>query len=134
MPETRTAYRSASIVSTSGPEPSWAALATKREFDLWEEITRIEQSRAANAAIPEAEAVRDKLRLLKGSLKWDLERDFKSRLARLKREARETGGSGAASARPARRWSRRSALAARSTKPCAKSRSCLDHSTGVSRD
>lgn len=67
------------------------ALASRNEFDLWEEITTIEQSRAANAQIPEAEAVRDKLRLLKGTLQWTLERDFKSRLAGLQREARETG-------------------------------------------
>jgi len=69
----------------------YLALASRNEFDLWEEITAIEQSRAANAQIPEAEAVRDKLRLLKGTLQWDLERDFRARLARLKREARSTG-------------------------------------------
>lgn len=67
------------------------ALATEREFGLWEEITTIEQSRAANADMPEAAAVRDKIRLLKGVLQWDLERDFKSRLASIKRDVHETG-------------------------------------------
>ncbi len=67
------------------------ALATEREFDLWEEITTIEQSRAANADMPEAEEVRDKVRLLKGVLQWDLEREFKPRLAKLKREVARTG-------------------------------------------
>lgn len=69
----------------------YLALASRTEFDLWEEITTIEQSRAANAEIPEAQEVRDKLRLLKGTLQWSLEQDFKSRLAGLKREARVTG-------------------------------------------
>ena len=67
------------------------ALASKREYELWEEITTLEQSRAANAAMPESEAVRDKIRLLKGVLQWDLEREFKGRLAKLQREVRETG-------------------------------------------
>ena len=67
------------------------ALATEREFELWEEITTIEQSRAANADMPEAEEVRDKVRLLKGVLQWDLEREFKPRLAKLKREVARTG-------------------------------------------
>jgi hypothetical protein len=69
----------------------YLALASQNEFDLWEEIAAIEQSRAANAPIPEAEAARDKLRLLKGTLQWNLERDFKARLATLKRETRRTG-------------------------------------------
>jgi len=67
------------------------ALASAREYELWEEITTLEASRAANADIPEAAEVRDKIRLLKGVLQWDLERDFKARLARLEREVRETG-------------------------------------------
>ena len=72
-------------------ERDYLALATRQQHELWTEIVGIEQSRAANASIPEAEAVRDKLRLLKGVLQWELERDFKSRLATVQREARETG-------------------------------------------
>ncbi len=67
------------------------ALANKREFELWGEITALEQSRAANADIPEAEEVRDKIRLMKGVLQWDLEREFKARLANIRRDLRETG-------------------------------------------
>lgn len=69
----------------------YLALATQREYDLWSEITAIERSRAANADLPEADAVRDKLRLLKGVLMWQLEREFKGRLASVQRNVRETG-------------------------------------------
>lgn len=67
------------------------ALASRREFELWGEITAIEQSPAANADLPEAEDVRDKVRLLKGVLQWDLEKEFKGRLADIKGDLRETG-------------------------------------------
>lgn len=69
----------------------YIALADRREHELWNEIATLEQSRAANADIPEAEPVRDKLRLMKGVLQWDLERDFRSRLASLKSDVRSTG-------------------------------------------
>lgn len=75
-------------IETSGDA---LALADKREFELWGEITTIEQSAAARANIPEAEEVRDKLRLLKGVLQWDLESEFKPRLSKLRRELRMTG-------------------------------------------
>jgi len=39
----------------------------------------------------EAEEVRDKLRLLKGVLQWQLEADFKDRLWRIRRNVRQTG-------------------------------------------
>ena len=67
------------------------ALANRREFELWGEITALEQSPAANADIPEAEEVRDKIRLLKGVLQWKLEREFKPRLSQIRRDLRETG-------------------------------------------
>ena len=67
------------------------ALATRREFELWGEITALEQTPAARANIPEAEDVRDKIRLLKGVLQWDLEREFRSRLSKIRRELRLTG-------------------------------------------
>jgi len=66
-------------------------LASEREVDLWLEIRGLEQTRAARADLPEADAVRDKLRLLKGVLQWDMEREFKARLARIKRSLRDTG-------------------------------------------
>jgi lipopolysaccharide biosynthesis regulator YciM len=67
------------------------ALATKREFDLWGEITAIERNPALQANIPEAEEVRDKVKLLKGALQWNLDREFKDRLWRIRRDLRQTG-------------------------------------------
>lgn len=69
----------------------WLALADEREFELWGEIIGLESTPALAADIPEAEEVRDKIRLLKGVLQWQLERDFKDRLWRLRRDVRQTG-------------------------------------------
>ena len=67
------------------------ALATEREFDLWGEIAAIERNPAVAANIPEAEEVRDKLKLLKGTLQWDLDKEFDSRLWKIRRDLRQTG-------------------------------------------
>jgi len=67
------------------------ALATEREFDLWGEITAIERNPALQANIPEAEEVRDKIKLLKGALQWDLDKEFNSRLWKIRRDLRQTG-------------------------------------------
>jgi len=67
------------------------ALATEREFDLWGEITAIERNPALAANIPEAEEVRDKIELLKGTLQWDLDKEFDSRLWKIRRDLRQTG-------------------------------------------
>ena len=67
------------------------ALANKREFELWGEITAIEQSPAANASIPEADDVRDKIQLLKGVLQWDLEKEFRGRLAQIQANLKDAG-------------------------------------------
>ena len=67
------------------------ALATKHEFELWGEITAIERHPALQANIPEAVEVRDKVRLLKGALQWTLDKEFKSRLSRIRRNLNETG-------------------------------------------
>jgi predicted negative regulator of RcsB-dependent stress response len=69
----------------------WLALASKREFEMWGEITGLENTPALSANIPEADEVRDKVLLLKGVLQWELERDFKDRLWRLRRDVRKTG-------------------------------------------
>ena len=69
----------------------WLALATEDEFELWGEITTIENSPALAANIPEAQEVRDKVDLLKGVLQWQLERDFGDRLWQIRRNLRETG-------------------------------------------
>jgi tetratricopeptide (TPR) repeat protein len=67
------------------------ALATKREFELWGEITAIERNPALRASIPEAEEVRDKVRLLKGALQWTLDREFRMRLSTVQRNLNQTG-------------------------------------------
>lgn len=69
----------------------WLALATRSEYDMWGEIVSLEQSPALAADIPEAEEVRDKIALLKGVLQWDLERQFKDRLWRIRRDLKDTG-------------------------------------------
>jgi len=69
----------------------WLALASEREVEMWGEITGLENTPALGANIPEAEEVRDKLRLLKGVLQWQLEGDFKDRLWRLRRNVRQSG-------------------------------------------
>ncbi len=69
----------------------WLGLATKHEWQLWGEITGIESTPALNADIPEAAEVRDKIDLIKGVLQWELERDFKDRLWRMRRNLNQTG-------------------------------------------
>ncbi len=69
----------------------WLALATDHEFELWGEITGLESTPALAADIPEATEVRDKIRLLKGVLQWQLEHEFKDRLWRIRRNLRQTG-------------------------------------------
>ena len=67
------------------------ALATGREFDLWGEIAAIERNPALAAKIPETEEVRDKIKLLKGTLQWDLDKEFNSRLWKIRSDLRKTG-------------------------------------------
>jgi tetratricopeptide (TPR) repeat protein len=69
----------------------WLALANKREFEMWGEITSLEKTPSLSADIPEADEVRDKIKLLKGVLHWRLEKDFGDRLWRIRRDLRETG-------------------------------------------
>ena len=69
----------------------WLALATENEFEMWGEISGLEATPALTADIPEAAEVRDKIALLKGVLKWDLEKQFRDRLWRIRRDLRKTG-------------------------------------------
>lgn len=69
----------------------WLALATKSEFDMWGEITGLESTPVLREEIPEAAEVGDKIDLIKGVLQWQLERDFKDRLWRIRRDLRQTG-------------------------------------------
>ena len=67
------------------------ALATEREFELWGEIAALERTPALAADIPEAQEVRDKIKLLKGVLQWDLDKEFRSRLWKVRRDVQQTG-------------------------------------------
>ena len=69
----------------------WLALADEQEFEMWGEITALEDSPAVQANIPEAVEVRDKIDLLKGVLQWQLEREFGPRLWKIRRNLRQTG-------------------------------------------
>lgn len=67
------------------------ALATEREFRLRGEIALLERSPALHADIPGAAAARDKLRLLRGVLQWQLDEAFKARLWTARRNLRLAG-------------------------------------------
>jgi hypothetical protein len=69
----------------------WLAVSTSSEFEMWGEITGLEGTPALRADIPEADEVRDKVQLLKGVLQWQLEREFKDRLWRIRRELKDAG-------------------------------------------
>jgi hypothetical protein len=69
----------------------WLALATEAEFEMWGEITGLEATPALAADIPEAVEIRDKIALLKGVLRWNLEKQFRDRLWRMRRNLRQTG-------------------------------------------
>lgn len=67
------------------------ALATAREFGLWGEITALGRTPALASDMPEAAEVREKIELLKGVLQWDLDKEFKARLWKIRRDLRDTG-------------------------------------------
>jgi len=67
------------------------ALANKEEFDMWGEIATIERNPALQANIPEAAEVRAKVKLLKGALQWNLDREYKSRLSKVRRDLQQAG-------------------------------------------
>jgi hypothetical protein len=69
----------------------WLALATPAEFEMWGEIAGLEATPALSADIPEAAEARDKIALLRGVLQWDLEKQFRDRLWRIRRNLRQTG-------------------------------------------
>lgn len=62
----------------------WLALATDKEFGLWSEIVAVEDNPALQSGIPEAAEVIDKINLLKGVMKWEMERQVKERLTNLR--------------------------------------------------
>ena len=80
-----------SVLNDIEQSNDWLALATEQEFEMWGEIAGLENTPALSANTPEAEGVRDKVLLLKGVLQWQLERDYKDRLWRLRRDVSKTG-------------------------------------------
>lgn len=80
-----------SILNDIEESNDWLALATREQFDMWGEVTGLESSPALSANIPEAEEVRQKIKLIKGVLQWELEKEFKDRLWRIRRSLRQTG-------------------------------------------
>ena len=80
----------ARLISIEENEDS-LALASRHEFNLWGEIIAIERNPVLDVNIAEARDVLDKLRLLKGTLQWDLDKEFKSRLWQIRRDLRQTG-------------------------------------------
>ena len=67
------------------------ALASTEEFELWGEIASLERNPAAQASLPEAAELREKIAMLKGVLQWNLDKEFKARLWKARRDVRQTG-------------------------------------------
>ena len=80
-----------SLLNNIEESNDWLALADERQFEMWGEITGLESNPVLAADIPEAQDVRDKIGLLKGVLQWELEKEFKDRLWRIRRHLRQTG-------------------------------------------
>lgn len=80
-----------SILNDIEQDNDWLALASKEQFEMWGEVTGLEANPVLSASIPEAEEVRDKVKLIKGVLQWELEKSFKDKLWRIRRELRQTG-------------------------------------------
>jgi hypothetical protein len=67
-----------------------AGLATARELAQWTKIQRIEQVLAsADQSDPLVQEMREKTRLLRGTLMWDFNSSYKARLWRARKELRE---------------------------------------------
>jgi chromosome segregation ATPase len=66
------------------------ALATAREKEQWQKVEKIEQAlQRVDANDPSAAEMREKARLIRGVLYWDLNSSYKARLWRAKKEMRE---------------------------------------------
>lgn len=67
------------------------AFATDQEFALWGEIASIEQTPALQANIPEVLDARRRVRMMKGVLIWELDKEFRERLWRVERSLNQIG-------------------------------------------
>jgi hypothetical protein len=71
-------------------ETDVVGLATERELSQWNKIERVEQVLArADQNDPLVQEMRDKTRLLRGTLLWDFNASYKARLWRARKELRE---------------------------------------------
>jgi hypothetical protein len=71
-------------------ETDVVGLATDRELERWRKIERVEEVLAkADQADPLVQEMREKTRLLRGTLLWDFNSSYKARLWRAKKEVRE---------------------------------------------
>ena len=65
------------------------AVATPKQMEQWESLTALESNAAF--ATPQGQAQRDKQRILKGLLLWDMEREYRVRIWRQERAVAELG-------------------------------------------
>jgi hypothetical protein len=79
-----------SRIATSERESDVVALATAREREQWSKVERIEEALAsADQNDPLVQEMREKTRLLRGTLLWDFNASYKARLWRARKELRE---------------------------------------------
>jgi hypothetical protein len=79
-----------------------AALATSREHEQWAKVQQIEQVLSrADPNDPLVQEMREKVRLLRGTLYWDFTSSYKARLWKTRKELRELN---VASTEARRRW------------------------------
>ena len=80
-----------SVLNDIERSDDWLALSSEEQFDMWGTVTGLEANPALGVDTAEAAEVRNKIKLIKGVLQWELEREFKDKLWKLRREVRQTG-------------------------------------------
>ncbi len=88
MQRRRTDYEARVISAESGGD--YAALGTPREREMWTQIQQMEAVLASAGGAEDVEDAREKLRLLKGVLYWQMSEDFKARAWAAHKGLRET--------------------------------------------
>ncbi len=69
-----------------------AALGTVQQRDQWQRIARVEEALAVAPPGEQTEALRERLRLVRGALDWDLARNFRAGMFGERRNLREIDG------------------------------------------
>ena len=88
MQRRRTEYEARVISAESGGD--YAALGTPREREMWTQIQQMEAVLASAGGDEDFEDARQKLRLVKGVLYWQMNEDFKARAWAARKGLRET--------------------------------------------